>query len=180
MAIKVALIAICIALSGLSPAMAQSLTPADREALAVQSAVLERAVSTGDFAASLDVVPPRLIRTIAEQFGATPADVRAAIAEAGRSAYAGIQSAAFTIDIASATSAMTPDGARPYFLIPTETTFKLAGGPAVRVVSQTLAFQDDGWWLIRVSYPQQAEFLRAAYPEFAGVTFPPSQTFAED
>src|SRR5690606_38758290 len=65
-----------------TPARAQEVTAADRAQVEARINILERALADGDFAASLDVIPPTLRAALARRFGITETEMRALTAEA--------------------------------------------------------------------------------------------------
>jgi hypothetical protein len=79
----------------------------------------------------------------------------------------------FGMDMQKAIVATTPNGARDYMLIPTETLMQIPDGQKLHARSSTVALKDDGqWYVVRIDNAQQIVMLRQVYPEFAGVDFP--------
>jgi hypothetical protein len=160
---------------------ASAIGPADRAAITARIEVLVDALSSGRLVETLDVVPPRLLQATAARFGATQAQLRQAFAENAAQLFAGVSFVSCRMDLDAAAIRLTPDGARTYLLIPTETVIDAGGAGRVRTVSQTLAMQDEGrWYLIRVQDAAQREVLTEVYPEFAGVDFPAATTGPAD
>lgn len=163
-----------------SPVLAQVLEPEDRQAVEAQIAVLDRTVAAGDFAGALDVVPPRLLAVMAARFGIDEDQVRQAVRDASRTMMQGVEFTGYAMNLDAAVRYRTPDGARFYLLIPTTMDMRVEGVGPVRVRSHTLAFEDDGWWLLRVSDAPQVALLREIYPEFIDVEFPQAETTTGD
>lgn len=160
---------IAVSWLGLSqPAASQDI----QSALGPKVALLEQAITAGDYAIALDVLPPRLIQSMSDRFGMSPEDLRRAAAQASADALDGVQGLTFAMHVDQAAKHLTPDDRRPYWLVPTVTQMSVEGR-GIRTTTQTLAIEEDGeWYLIRVADPAQVAMLREAYPEFAGVEFP--------
>ena len=152
---------------------AQEIGPDDRAAIAARIDALGQVMSAGDMAGALDVIPPRLLQATAARFGATEEQLRQAFAEAAAGMMAGVAIVSYDMDLDAATTHLTPDGARTYLLVPTETVMEVDGAGRVRAFSQTLAMEEGGqWYLVRVVDPAQRAMLGEVYPEFVGVDFP--------
>ncbi|RZJ02496.1 MAG: hypothetical protein EON89_15030 [Brevundimonas sp.] len=157
-----------VALGLAQPAAAQDI----QTVLAPKVALLEQAVTAGDYGKAFDVLPPRLLQSMSDRFGMSLEDLRRAVAEAGAAMLNEVQDLSFAMHVDQAARHVTPDGARPYWLVPTETRMSV-DGQTLRTTTQTLALEEDGeWYLIRVADPTQVAMLRETYPEFAGVEFP--------
>lgn len=159
------------------PASAPSLSQSDRTAIEARIAAFDTMMREGRIGESLDFLPLRLLRMIADKIGMPLAKVRTMIAGQMAKAVEGVTFLSFGMDMQAAIFAVTPDGQRNYMLIPTQSVIALPGAEEGenKVVSktQTLAIKDDGqWYLVRIDNAQQISLLRAAYPEFAGVSFP--------
>lgn len=146
---------------------------ADRAVIAVRVADFGAMMQEGRIADSLDVIPPRLLRSIAQRFGVPETDVKAMVGPQMANAVAGVRFLSFAMDMQAATVATTPGRRRAYMLIPTESQIAIPDLGTLRSQTSTLALQDEGkWYLIRIDSAQQVALLRAAYPEFTGVDFP--------
>lgn len=175
-----AMVAVGLCLTAL-PVRAQDFSDADRARVAARIAHLDTVVSSGDLAGAMEVVPPVLLRTIAERAGATEAQLLSTMREMIRTQLSGVTVAEYSMDLAAATPILTPDGARTYLLIPTTTIMDIAGAGRVRSQNHTLALEDgDEWYLIRVADPQQIALVRELWPAFTGVDFPAGVTSVVD
>ncbi len=155
----------------LSSAMADTLNPVEQAVLQARIDTYEAARIDGDVRTLMSAMPPKVIPAIARETGASAVDVRSMIADAIAEAYAQQTFQSHTLDLSSAQHHETDTG-RAYLLIPTETivTFQ---DKNYRLVSVTLAFQDNGaWYLSRVAEGPPLQTLRLAYPEFEAVKFP--------
>jgi hypothetical protein len=157
------------------PALAQEVTPEQRDALSARVEEFGAVMDSGDMAGLLAFTPPPVRATLAEMSGLSEQELTEAMRQASEAMLAGATIDDFGMDVEGATAAATPDGARTYLLVPTTTEVTVNGQGSLRTSSQTLALEDDGeWWLVRVEDPQQAMILAQAYPEFTGVAFPPA------
>lgn len=155
-------------------ASAQDLTLQDRAAVVQAIADLEADVRAGDFAATLDVIPPPLLAATLQRFGVTADELRAAIDAQMEEALASVTFESFSMSIYDAVPAMTPGVGRRYMLIPTETVLAIKDIGRTRSRTQTLALEDEGkWYLVRIDDQSQVDMLRAVYPDFATIEFQP-------
>lgn len=161
----------------MAPAAAQEVTARDRGQIEARVDGLRAVVTSGDFAATLDVTPPALRAALAARFGLSETDLRTAMAEAMAPLMESVTLVSFDIDLDAAAARTTPDGARTYLMIPTTTIMDVAEIGRLRVLSDTLALEEGGdWYLIRVEEEFQRTMLEQVYPEFVGVAFPPGTT----
>ncbi len=164
----------------IGPAAAQQITDQDRAAVQTRIGRLEQIMASGDLAGAMEVVPPRLLRAIAERFGATEAQMLDATREVMRTQLQGVTFVDYRMDLAAAAPTLTPDGSRTYLLIPTTTLMDVQGVGRIRSRNNTLALKDEGeWYLIRVDDAAQVVLIRELWPEFAGVEFPAGTMAAE-
>lgn len=153
----------------------------DDAALQARVDSFQRSISAGDLAASMDIVPPRLLAQIARRFGVKPSEVRAAVEQVFTQTMSGIVIEEFGMDLTRAETRVTADGSRTYLLVPTYTVIRVKGGGRFRTDNHTLAMQDDGrWYLIRIDDLSQVSLLKATYPEFTGADFPAGSMRALD
>lgn len=163
------------------PAAAQTFSDPDRAQVEARIARLDAVISSGDLAGAMEVVPPRLLRTIAERAGATEAELMEAMRDLIRTQLVGVSVVDYEMDLAAATPTLTPDGSLTYLMIPTTLIMEIGGGNRIRVRNQTLALEDGGeWYLIRVQEAAQVSLVRELWPAFAGVDFPAGTTEAVD
>ena len=155
----------------LAPLSADELSSADKQALTTRIIEFEQDFQSGDLQAVSSAVPPKLMATMADQFGMEPAALSKAMTQAMETAMASVTLNSYAMSVDRATSGVTSAG-RTYMLVPT-TTVMTVEGRKMEATSETLAFADDGiWYLVRIDDAQQVQFLTRAYPEFKGVAFP--------
>lgn len=160
---------------------AREITAADRAEIAGRIAAFSTTVVDHDMAASLDFLPPGVVRGILAQMGGDIEDLRAAMREIGRMSFEQARLEDFGMDLEAAVVGTTPDGARDYLLVPTHVVIAVTGRPRVRSDSHSLVFKDgDQWYLLRIQEAAHLIALRQAYPEFAGVEFPGARTSVLD
>ncbi|MDP3401281.1 MAG: hypothetical protein Q8R97_09190 [Brevundimonas sp.] len=178
---RLAMIAVVLALgSGVAaaPALAQdapkaTLSAADRAGLEARIDQMNAMVEAGQYSAMIEFLPPKVLHTIAETFGATADEAREASRLVVDEVMSQVTIIDYHIDLAGAETFVTPDGSRPYVVFDLSMLMETQG-IQIKAVSPNIAFMDEGvWYLMDPSDPAQAEFLRKAYPEFEGVTFEP-------
>lgn len=156
---------------------AASFSAADRARIEARIEDLDGLIMSGNLAASLDVVPPRLFQAIARRAGASEGELRAALRDMIATQTQGITVVSYEMDLAAAPPTKTPDGTRTYLLIPTTNIMQVEGVGRVRAITSTLALKDQGeWYLIRVDDANQIALIREIWPEFAQVDFPTGTT----
>jgi hypothetical protein len=159
------------------PALAQEVTAADRAQIEARIDILEQTLAAGDFAASLDVIPPRLRAALARRFGVTETELRRSMAEAMAPITDQVTFVSYEMDVSGAAVHTTPTGDRTYLMIPTTTVMDVKDTGRIRATSETLAIEEDGdWYLLRLQDQTQVPLLREVYPEFVGVEFPAGVT----
>lgn len=169
-----------IALCG-APALAQSVTEADRTQIQARIDQLSGMINQGDMVGAIDVVPPRLQALISTRFGIPRDQLKPAMQQAMGPMLAQLKIDGYGMELASAQVLSTPTGGRTYLLIPTWTEMTIQGAGRFRSDTLTLGWQDEGrWYLIRVEDAPQVAMLREAYPELAGVEFPTGTTRSLD
>lgn len=157
-----------------TPAFAQDFPAADRAAMTARVDDFNAAFRSGDMAAIFDFMPPKVLSNLATQSGMEEEALLAAIKDQIDAAMAIVTIDSFAMDIDGSTYSVTPDGSRPYALIPTETIMTVEGAGKMRATSETLAFADAGiWYLVRIDEAAQVTLLTDAYPEFKGISFAP-------
>lgn len=150
---------------------------ADRAKVEARIAELDRVVSSGNLAGAIDVVPPRLLQTLAQRAGATEAELKAALQQLVAMQLQGVTVVSYDMDLKAAPPTKTPTGDRTYLLIPTTLVMDVPGAGRIKSTSSTLAIEDgEEWYLIRVDDQNQVAILKELWPEFAQVTFPTGTT----
>ncbi|MEC3910543.1 hypothetical protein U5A82_08610 [Sphingobium sp. CR2-8] len=158
-------------------ARAQEIAPADRSVIESRIADFDAAMKAGRVAQSVDFIPPRLLRVMAEKVGLPEGKLKEMVAAQAFAAVDGMTFLSFGMDMSAAKVATTPDRSRTYMLIPTQSVIAIPDAGKIQSKTSTLALKDDGqWFLVRIDNAQQVALLRAAYPEFTGVDFPSGST----
>jgi len=153
-------------------ALARPVTNAERQSLEKQITAFSRALETNAYDGIADVTPPRLVDHLAKTAQMEPGELRRAIVEQMKVAFAAVRIEAFSFDMARADYRELADG-HPYALVPTELIAVDPNGVRTRFRSQTLALLDgSNWYLIRLQEAQHLLLLQQAYPELAGVEIP--------
>lgn len=161
------------------PAAAQDFSATDRARVEARIAQLDAVISGGDLAGAMEVVPPRLFRTIAERAGATEAQLLETMRGMIRTQLADVSVIEYDLDLAGAPPLLTPDGSSTYLMIPTRLVMDIPGAGRIRVQTRTLALEDgDDWYLIRVEEAGQVALVRELWPAFTDVEFPAGTTEA--
>lgn len=161
-----------------APALAQAapkatLSAADRAGLDARIDQMHGMVAAGQYSAMIEFLPPKVLQTIADTFGATADEAREASRQVVDEVMRQVTIIDYHVDLAGAGTFVTPDGSRPYVIFNISMLMETQG-IQIKAVSPNLAFMDEGvWYLMDPSDPAQAGFLREAYPEFEGVTFEP-------
>jgi hypothetical protein len=160
-----------------SPIQAQEIAQADRVMIESRIAAFDAAMKAGRIEQSIDFIPPRLLRFMAEKVGLSEDKLKAMVTAQAVAAVDGMTFLSFGMDMKAAQVAATPDKSRTYMLIPTQSVIAIPDSGKIQSKTQTLAIKDDGqWYLVRIDNAQQLTLLRGAYPEFAGVDFPSGST----
>lgn len=165
-------VALSLALTlNLAPLSARDLSTADKQALEARIAQFEQSFASGDLQAVTTAVPPKLLASMADEFGMEPAKLTEVMAQAMERAMASVTLDFYEMALDRATPGVTTAG-RTYMLVPTKTVMTVEGRK-MEATSETLAFADeDIWYLVRIDDARQVQFLTRAYPEFEGVDFP--------
>lgn len=143
------------------------------ETLPARVAALEKLVSEGQWGATVDVLPPRMLTAFAARFNIPESAVGPAVDATMSEAMEGNRFVEFGMDLAAAGTLTTPGGERQYVLIPTHTVMRVGEVETVRTDNQTLALQENGqWYLVRIDNEAQVALLKSVYPEFGDVDFP--------
>ena len=165
----------------LQPASAQAIAQTDRDEIAARVAAFDATMRKGDLAAVLDFIPPRLLRALAERAQVSESQLKAKAAAGVAEVFKTIKLVSFSMDVQEAIVGSTPQQARKYMLIPTQTLMELPDGRRLQTKSSTLALNDDGrWYLVRTDNPAQVVVLQEIYPDFIGIEFPSGATSLVD
>jgi hypothetical protein len=168
------LVALAIAVLPVT-ALARELTAEETAALTQRVADFDAAMRANDLATVAKAIPPQIITHIATSAGMTDEALLAEMIKQMSAAMANVKIVDFSMDVPNAEQRELADGT-PYVLIPTETTLDLGAdaGGKILAKSPTLGLlKDDVWYLRRIADEGQITLLVGAFPEFAGVEFPP-------
>jgi hypothetical protein len=133
------------------------------------------AMDAGDHSAMADATPPSILQHIAESAGIEVDALRGILISQMETMLAGSSIVEYSIDAGEGAVFRELGDGTPYALLPTETVI-MSQGTKVTSRSQSLAILDeDKWYLLRVSDPQQVAILRQVYPAFADIAFPEKQ-----
>jgi hypothetical protein len=164
---------LAVLLLTLAPAVAREFTDAEKAELAVAVDDFNTAMSEQDWASVMAIVPPKVLEKFATDAGVTTDQLLEQMSALMEQSLATVTIESFGMDLESATYAETADGT-PYALIPTETVIGMGEQGKVRATSQTLGMLDEGaWYLVRTEDAVTVTTLKAIYPSFAAVEFPP-------
>ncbi len=172
-----------LALAGMAsmPVAAQDMLQADHTAIEGRIAAFDKMMKEGRTGDSLEFVSPHLLNTTAQKFGVSASELKAFVAEQIATITKNVKFVSFRMNLNAGTVGVTPDKARQYVLIPTETVIELPEAKPLLSKTTTLAFNDNGvWYLVRIDSAEQVLLLREAYPEFTGVEFPTGSTTPVD
>ena len=157
-------------------ASARDLTPDESAGLTKTIDDFNAAMGRSDMTAIATAIPPKALAYIAASAKVTTEQLLAAMMQQMEQIMASVTVESFTMDVDNAEHRELPDGT-PYLVIPTTTTIDMGELGKTTERSPTLALMDEGtWYLMRMADPQQLAILRASYPEFAGVEFPPASS----
>ena len=155
-----------------APAMARDLTGVEKTALGERVDAFALAMQTKDVPNIIGVTPPRIWKSIAEQAGLDPAELRKTVIQQTNEVMKDVVFEKMSMDLDKAEFKTTPDG-EPYALIPTSFVMSSPAIGKIESTSHTLALMDEGkWYLLSVSDEGQLVILRKVYPGFAGVELP--------
>ena len=163
------------------PVAAQEIVAADRAAIAARVGAFDAAMRAGRIGDTIDFMPPRLLKAIATQSGVGVEELRPAMAQQAAEAFKVVKLLSYGMDLAAASTGLTPDRSQGYMLIPTDTVMQMPDGRRIQSRSTTLALRDGGqWYLMRIDSPAHLAKLRETYPEFVGVEVPRGSMSAVD
>lgn len=146
------------------------LTADSRQALTSRIKDFDREISRSNMQAIVNFLPPKLIALKAEEAGASPEFVKAAIATMMKGVLGDMK---FTgrSDLSQALVGTAGNG-QPYAIIPTVAQVEL-GGEKMTQQGLTLALLDGGqWYLVGLTEQNIVDDVKAAYPEFSSVNLP--------
>ncbi|WBU52223.1 hypothetical protein [Paracoccus sp. SCSIO 75233] len=146
------------------------LTEDAKQSLEARVNAFDRDLTQGNMASVVEYLPPKMIDMLAEEVGAPPEFLKAAVGSMIEGMTQEIDIVGYS-DISQALVGTTSTG-MPYALIPGAARFT-AGGETFTDQSTTLALMDEGeWYLVGLSDAETVEDVREAYPEFRTVTLP--------
>jgi hypothetical protein len=179
--VSLAAVALLIATLLALPAGARDATSAERAALEERIRNHSAAMRAGDFATIVSVIPPRLLKHLANSAAVSPDVLKRGMVAQMQESFEKIELISFSMDLPTAKQGELADGT-PYFVIPTTTMMDVRGADRrIRALAQTLALLDEGtWYLVSLDDPQQVAIFTAAFPAFKGIEIPPMSMQQED
>ncbi|MGF1552145.1 MAG: hypothetical protein ACFBWO_06540 [Paracoccaceae bacterium] len=166
-AYRLPLIAALVALASPVAALGE-VTEAEREALGSRIDAFVDHLQSGDHGAMLDMLPPEVWGTIAENAGVEEAEVKEAMVAQVTAAMADVDFEETSYDLDGARFGTT-EADRDWAVVPVAMTI-VSGGESVEIDGELVGLVDDGdWYLMRIEAEQQAALLGAAYPDMQGV-----------
>lgn len=153
------------------PGFAQSLPPAQQQALTERIDTFGAAVRANDIDAVMGVVPPKVIEQLAAQFGLSVEQLIAEMQKQIDEVMTDVTIESFGMNTKKV-DFVTQSGLT-YGLIPTESVIDLGPAGKLRSTTTTLALlEDDSWYLVRIDNAQQIDVIKQVYPMLADVQFP--------
>lgn len=172
--LKLNTFAVCLTLAT-TPVFAQ--TDADEAAFGAVVTQYTEALEAGNMGASMDVLPPVLLQTIAETAGVD----KDQLLEGMRAQAEAMGDSMVFSDINFDQDAIewkTAESGKDYALIQGSSVLEMTDPSTDTTVKMKrsgtyLGMSDGGeWYMIEISDPQQQALFDAAYPDYAGITVP--------
>lgn len=136
----------------------------------------DAAMRNGDYAAIVTVIPPPMLRHIADGANIAPDELKNALAREMAKVLETVTLVSFGMELDGAEHRELADGT-PFLLVPTETVLEAENLGKMKISSFTLAMLDAGdWYLLRTSDAAMVGILRQVYPQFTGIEFPADST----
>ncbi|WP_421726346.1 hypothetical protein [Bauldia sp.] len=149
---------------------ARDLTEANKDALRSKVEGFVAASEAGDWATVIDVIPPKVLGSLAESVGAPVEAIQRVMLDQIAEAMAVAVFEEVAMDLDNNEYGELADGTS-YALVPTVTIMAVEGD-RFRTSSKTLAIFEGGvWHLMRIGNVQHISMLKQAYPSFVGVEF---------
>lgn len=125
----------------------------------------------GRYEEALDVLPPKIMTTLAGRGNTDVATLKAELAKLTAQMMTEIELQFVQFDVTNMVEREAADD-QPYVLVPLTIEMDIGDGRFV-VRSHTLAHLENGqWYLVRLEEEMQRQVLVEAYPQYAGITFP--------
>lgn len=154
-----------------SATYARELTETENAKLAETVARFDDAIKAKDIGALVKVIPPRIIKQMAQRDGMSEDEINKVMADLIDATMQALPVHSLALKLKEANRKELADGT-PYLLIPTETVMSTGGEDKTLMRSQTLALMDGNeWYLLRTNDAQPMAVLREVYPEYEGVAF---------
>lgn len=161
---------------GASPATAAGckLTGTDASVLKATIKDFSTALRLGDYQRIQRVIPRRIIRKMAADAGASPNAVINEMAKVMARGMEKVNVLSFDMQTENLKCGLA-GGVMKYVQVPTEMIVDIEGAGRHSMSSHTLALlEEETWYLLRVSEPQELMTLTDLYPELAAIEFPPA------
>jgi len=127
-----------------------------------------------NIAATLDFIPPQLLKQLLKDSGVTEQQFRAAVNQSWATTLETITVEQVSFDANNIVFDTSSIG-RSYALIPLNMSMGLKSDPTSIVVSSstTLALVDAStWYIVRLDEPKTVDIFNKAYPDMANITIP--------
>ena len=161
--------------TGLGLAEARSLTDAEKQALTDTVTSYKEAILTSNAQRTVESMPPKLLRLIAERGGVSPQQAKESMIKSISTRMQSMKMLSANTDLENAKFGETENGT-PYVIIPL-VTISTSGAQKTTAKSSIFAMIEDGtWYLLDISAPQQRAVFNQLYPEFAKVDVPARTT----
>jgi hypothetical protein len=168
---RVAVLSSMIFLAAVAGVKTEELKNSDLAALQIRVDRFAAVIGSGDFAGVFDYMPPKVLSSLAAQYGASIEKIKEVTRKQIEETAKTVKFDSFHMDTAKIKPGELSDGT-VYALIPTETVMTIENAGRMRATSETLAFKDkEIWYLVRIDDGTQVEILRRAYPRFSEIEF---------
>lgn len=171
------LAALWIAVIPAQAAMARPLESDEANSLKTALKAYDGALVTGNSAALVAAIPPRIVAMIAGQSGMELAALQQALAEQSSAVMAGSVFSELTVDLPAAQAAegRLSDGTQVLWaLVPARFVLERDGKRVLYTQTILALHETDTWYLMRMEDPQQRDLVAAVYPFLAGIEITPT------
>jgi hypothetical protein len=169
--VSLAALSFIVFFAAIAGAKTEELKDGDLAALQTRVDSFTAVIGSGDFAGVFDYMPPKVLSSIATQYGASVEQIKDVTKKQIEETAKTVKFDSFQIDTAKIRPGKLSDG-MVYALIPTETVMTIENAGRMRARSETLALKDEKiWYLVRIDDKTQIDILRRAYPGFSEVEF---------
>ena len=170
--LKNTVLALAVAASLITPALARQFTDDEKASLADAIEKFDAAMKGNDFNAVVDAsISPKLMTAMATTYKVPADQLKTMVVAQMTQAMQTVKIDSYGMDVANTDYEEAKDGT-PYALVPSAVVMEI-GGKKMKSTGSTLAIIDDGkWYLLNVGQKDQVAMLKSVYTSFADVTFP--------